>query len=129
MLPPKILPDLAWSFTVPTPPDFDNFLFEVREYGTSVHVPVIESELSTRFPLAAVDVHYKYSVLSSGKWVDVPAIVHVRLAKSPSYAELLYEIHRAVYEHLQDEDHCFFEGLWLREGSAGVPAYDMYLGS
>jgi hypothetical protein len=116
---------------MPTPTSLDKFLLEVRQYGTRVHVPVIESELAMRLPFAAVDVHYKYSVLSAGAWVDVPATVHVRFAKAPTYAELLYEIHRAAYGHLHDQDHCFFEGLWLREGSnaEGVPAYDMYLGS
>ena len=50
-----------------------------------------------------------------------------------TYAEILWQIHKAVYENLKDKNHKYFEGLELidedDENEKGVPLYDMYLGS
>jgi len=132
LLPRKILPDLAWSFTEPVPTSFNAFLGKLRAYAEHVNAPATESELGTRFPLSAVDIEYKYSVRSSsGVWDDVPVTVRVRRSTPPTYAELLYELHAAAYDNLQEQDHCYFEGLWLveRENEKGIPVYELYLGS
>jgi hypothetical protein len=131
-LPRKILPDLAWSFKEPLPTNPSLFVAALRAYGESVKAPVVDSELQVRFPLASLDIEYTYARRSeSGAWVDVPVTVRVRRSSPPTYAELLFELHFSSAERLHEQDHSYFEGLWLldKENEKGVPVYELYLGS
>jgi hypothetical protein len=131
-LPKSVLPDLAWSFKQPLPTSPAEFAAALRAYGKEVKVPVSEPELQTRFPLPSLDVTYTYAQRGeSGAWTDVPVTVRIRRAEPPTYTQLLYEVHFASAEKLKDQDHCFFEGLWLTEleNERGVPVYELYLGS
>lgn len=131
-LPKKILPDLAWSFHEPLPQTPALLLAALRSYGEDIKVEVNNAELQDRFPLNALDIEYKYAERNSGgDWEDIPVTLRVRRTAPPSYLELLFEIHLAAGEILKDQDHCFFEGLWLldRQNEKGVPVYELYLGS
>ena len=131
-LPRKILPDLAWSFKEPLPANPALFVSALRAYGESVKAPVVEAELQSRFPLPSLDVEYTYAKQEdSGFWTDVPVKVRISRSAPPTYAEVLFELHIASAEKLQDQDHSYFEGLWLldREYEKGIPVYELYLGS
>jgi hypothetical protein len=130
--PENILPDVAWSFRQALPENYSAFLFELNQYAKEIGAALREVELSSKLPFSFVDIRYEYGVQSpTGVWDDVVKILRLRPSEAMTRGELLYEIHRACHAFLKDQDHCYYEGLWLlnEENEQGIPFYEMYLGS
>ncbi|TAG81252.1 MAG: hypothetical protein EAZ24_04520 [Burkholderiales bacterium] len=130
--PERILPDTAWSFKEPAAESIAVFLAALREYGRQIGVKINEDELSAKMGIPSIDIEYEYGIqLPNGSWEDKTETVRLRPSQSLTYGELLFEIHKVAREKLHDQDHCFFEGLWLTEryNEPGIPLYEMYLGS
>ncbi|MDR3014265.1 MAG: hypothetical protein LBV56_02425 [Delftia acidovorans] len=130
--PEKLLTDLYWSFAEPLPGNAQLMEAALREYHEGIECGIDERQLQSRLPLSGLDIIFKYHQRSAdGQWLELPAVVQIRRAIAPMPAELLLELHFAVADLVSEQDHHFFEGLWLceQQGSDGLPVYELYLGS
>jgi hypothetical protein len=130
-LPSSILRDLPWSFAEPQAESLPAFMSALREYCESIDVLFDEAQLQKPFPARALDVRYEYWVREpGGEWREIEAVVQIRKDGNPSCAEVLYLVHRAVAANVAEQDHHFFEGLFLvKEIDGDVPLYELRLGS
>jgi len=131
--PDKILPQLAWSFKEPVPASVEDLLKQLDAYAKSIKETVNKRELQKVFPGKQLDIQYKYAVqLPTGQWDTLKVVVRVKERGKPlTYGEILLQLHQASHQHLKNEDHHYFEGLYRlsRPFEQGVPAYEVYLGS
>jgi hypothetical protein len=134
MSPESILPDLLWSFMQPVPASVPEFVKAAEAYASETGYALNSAELERRFPVDRVDVEYAYHVreAESGPWDERRKIVRVNADGHPlTYGKIIRDLHAAAYADLSDQDHHFFEGLFLLETEfePGVPAYEVFLGS
>lgn len=130
--PEKLLTDLYWSFCEPLPGDTALMLEVLRAYHESIGRTVDARSLQRRLPMSCLDILFKYSQRSAaGEWQEIASVVQIRRATAPALVELLFELHFVLADRLADQDHHFFEGLWLceQQGADGFPVYELLLGS
>lgn len=132
VFPTSILPNLAWSFHHAAPGNVETFLAEIRQYCDGLNDAEAIALLQMHFPASALDIDYAYAVRGpNGEWDDVTETVRIRRSSPPTYLDILFELQFAAERNLAEQDHCFFEGLWLqaKEYETGIPVYRLYLGS
>jgi len=128
------MPRLAWSFAEPIPASVEDLISRLDAYAKSIKRKLDKRELQKAFPGKRLDVEYEYRVRrsDSGPWETLKVVTRVEERGAPlTYADILLQLHQASHKHLKDEDRHYFEGLYLLERpfEAGVPAYEVYLGS
>jgi len=131
--PDRMMPRVAWSFAEQVPSSTDDLLKKLDAYAKSIKSKVNTRELQTVFPGKPLDVQYNYGVQRpSGRWDTIHVVVRIKERGKPlTYAEVLLQLHEASHRHLKNDDHHYFEGLYLLDKpfEKGVPAYEVYLGS
>ena len=131
--PDKMMPRVAWSFAEPAPASTDDLIKQLDAYASSIKRKVNKRELGRVFPGKQLDIQYNYGVQRpSGHWDTIHVVVRVKERGKPlTFAEILLQLHEASHQHLKNDDHRYFEGLYLldRPFEKGVPAYEVYLGS
>lgn len=131
-MPHTILPDLAWSFSRDTPESIVEWEEALSAYEEDVGMPVERESLWLMLPVRALDVQYTYWVVGNNNERQPKSkVVSVRASRLLSCSEILFEVHKASHAELEDQDHCFFEGLELLDEvfEKDVPAYKLLLGS
>lgn len=132
-LPPVILPNLLWSMSEPVPASPKEMVNALSTYAKELKGPVDITELETVFPWRTLDIQYSTWVRPSGvgEWTEVTRVIPIRFQHEPTYAEIVFELHKAAHSQLREEDHHFFEGLEFLTSSAGkeTPVYLLILGS
>jgi hypothetical protein len=132
-LPRVILPDLLWSMSEPVPASTKEMVSALSAYAQDVKGSVNLAELETIYPRRTIDIRYKTWVRPSGvgEWSEVARVIPIRFQREPTYADIMFELHKAVHAQLRKDDHRFFEGLEFSDGSAGedTPIYELILGS
>lgn len=130
----KILPRLAWSFSEPIPPSAEAFVVAAVVYAQEIDSDLDRNELLQVFPGTCLDIEYAFWIRSteSGPWTEVRKVVRIKADDQPlTYAAIVLRLHQAAYADLAEQDHHYFEGLYLLSHTfdPGVPAYEVYLGS
>lgn len=133
VLPDKLMPRVAWSLAEPVPRSADDLIERLDAYAKSIKTKVNKRELRKVFPGEKLDVEYEYAVQHrTGDWDMLRAVARVKRRRTPlTFAEILFQLHKASHRHLKNQDHHYFEGLYLLEHPLrrGIPAYEVYLGS
>jgi len=130
--PEKLLTDLYWSFQATLPGNAQLMEAALREYHEDVGCDFNEKALLARLPISSLNIIFKYDQRGiTGAWLKISEVVQIRRTAAPTPSELLHELHFAVEDRLADQDHHFFEGLWLCDpkGADGLPVYELCLGS
>ena len=132
-VPKTMMPRVAWSLAQPIPASAEDLINQLESYAKSIETELNKRELQRVFPGKQLDVQYKYGVQRPrGQWDTIQVVVRVKArGKRLTFAEILFQLHQAAHQHVKNDDHHFFEGLYLLERSfeRGVPAYEVYLGS
>ena len=130
--PQEILPDLAWSLAEPLQASPASLLEALQAYAAISGTRVDVAQLQTRFPSGSLDIHYSYTVrTASGASIDTTGAVRIRQTEAPSYLDILFELHQAAQPYMRNQDHRYFEGLYLLplQLEPGVPIYELQTGS
>lgn len=132
-LPGVILPNLLWSMSEPVPASTKEMIHSMSAYAKAVQGSIDEKELETVFPWRTLDIQYRTWVRPSGvgEWTELVKVIPIRFQHEPTYAEIVFELHKAAHEQLREDDHHFFEGLEFLNSNAGkeAPVYLLVLGS
>ena len=134
MLPEFLFENVSWSFSEPIPKSPPDLIVGVIKYYDEVYGEIFQRELLTaKSPFIRLNVTYEYAIQrASGKWDDIDETVRIDgNGTYLTYADILWQLHKAVYENVKDNNHHYFEGLDLSEDEdeEGVPIYKMWLGS
>lgn len=134
MFPKIILENLDWCFKEPVTESSKGFIDAVKNrYKEVFNEDFNGRTLISQSALKRLDVRYSYGVQRPDyNWDDIFVTIRIENNnKYLTYADILWNIHKLVYNHLHDQDHCFLEGLVLTEEEidAGIPLYDLILGS
>ena len=126
-LPDNLLEDVAWSFIGGVESNFESFCQSARQEQLEINANDSWDPTAIALPIQRVSVMYKPHPVEDDKVVDLAADDE----NGFSEGELLFKLHNAVVEDLDDRDHHFFEGLTLNSRPvAQAPAvYIMRLGS
>lgn len=132
-LPRVILPNLIWSMSEPVPASTKDMVNALSTYAKEIKGSIDIAELETVFPWRTLDIHYSTWVRPTGvgEWTEVTRVIPIRFQHEPTYAEIVFELHKASHAELREDDHHFFEGLEFSNSSAGkeTPVYLLILGS
>ncbi len=139
MNPEALLADVAWSFSEDVPDSPADLVEKVSQYYLNVFKEKFDQSLLTEeSPFYRLHVVYQYAedrVKTGSKeveWVDIEKKVTVDgNGKRLTYADILWQVHKAAYPDVNDQDHHYFEGFSLLkdEDEDGLPLYDTFLGS
>jgi hypothetical protein len=138
MAPEFMLEYICWSFKEPIPNSLSDLIKAIAAYHKEIGEPPLDQKLFTSLSaLNQFDISYTYARskpnLENGMiiWEDIPMIVRINGSKEYlTYADIFFQLHKAVHPYLKDQDHHYFEGLALLENSKEVaPVYELYLGS
>ena len=147
--PDSLMENVAWDFSQWAPDSLDAFVAHVEAYNRDLNIdagvltlqPLLDlfgfTLLSHDTGLCHLFVRYSYGVAIEGsegeeiQWIDVVEQIEIMSETPITYGEVLFQIHRHAKKHLAENDHRFFEGLYLVEESKGQPAptYEIFLGS
>lgn len=136
--PDEIMPIVTWRFNDTLPDSLDEFEKKLYKQNKIFQNQLPEGVLSEEVGLKRLYVKYNYTIQegteSNGDliWKDLTAKILIESDnESLINSELLYKIHKKAVINLGDQDHSFFEGLYLLtdEFVGDVPTYEMYLGS
>jgi hypothetical protein len=134
MFPKTMLENLDWCFKEPVPMSSEEFIKAVKNRYKEVFNEDFDATILTVLSsLTRLDIRYSYGVQRpDGYWDDIFVTFRVEVeGEFLSYANILWKIHKNAHNYLKDQDSCFFEGLYLadEEREAGIPLYDIFLGS
>ncbi|WP_156829854.1 hypothetical protein [Methylovulum miyakonense] len=139
MEPDLMLESVAWSFKEPIPDSPSALTNAISVYYDEINIPkpFDKNLLTSTSPLERLDVTYIYALPKINKknnlieWEKVPMIVKIDGGgKFLTYADILWQLHKAVYTYLKNDDHHFFEGLeFSGKNEEGVAEYEMWLGN
>jgi hypothetical protein len=139
MTPESLLENIAWSFAEPIPDSPSDLVSAVAAYHAEINYPFDKKALTMLSPLSRLDATYSYKVEIPGKtmwedvqWKKIPVVVRIDGGgKRLTYADILWQLHKEAHKNLKDDDHHYFEGLFLlpQPLESGVPAYEVYIGS
>ncbi len=134
ILPEVLLDNIYWSFKEPVPNSPVNLVEAVSKYYLEVFKEHLDKTLLIeQSPFFKLNVTYTYSARKpTGEWQDIPMKIRIDgRGKRLSYADILWQIHKAVYENLKNRDHHYFEGLEIIqvEDENEVPLYKIWLGN
>ena len=130
-LPNPLFRDIHWSFTEPVPSSPEAMVMAAEDYAESIEVESPALALRSALPFSSVSVRYKHSVRRpDGEWEDQHHTLQVSSHAGPlTGAALLWELHIAWQATVGSDDHRYFEGLELLDGSLAEPQYELCLGS
>lgn len=124
---------IAWSFSEPVPSSPSELIRAVAAYNAAMQLPFDRTLLATVTPLLKLEITYNYAIQHpSGKWEIKTATARIDgNNEALTYGDILWQFHRAAFEHLKNQDHKFFEGFYLVPASNNkdLPTYEVSLGS
>jgi hypothetical protein len=139
MEPDLMLESVAWSFKEPIPDSPFALIDAISVYYVAINEPELFDKklLTLTSPFKQLDVRYKcWLPKTNGKnklieWDMIPMMVRIDGGdKFLTYADILWQLHKAVYQNLKYDNHHYFEGLELTgKNKEGVAEYTMWLGS
>lgn len=139
MEPDLMLETVAWSFKEPIPDSPSALIDAVSIYYAEINEsePFDKTLLTLTSPFKRLDVRYKCWLPKTNEknksieWGITPMIVRIEGGGNfLAYADILWQLHKSVYQHLQHDDHHYFEGLeFTGEFNDGFAEYEMWLGS
>lgn len=126
-LPNSLFDDVDWSFIGGTESDFNRFCEMVRRDQIEISGNEDWNPKELVLPASSVRVYFRCHPLEEDQSVDLVSSGEVGF----SAGELLFKLHNAVVDDLDDRDHHFLEKLRLNsQPVAGAPAaYVLELGS
>ena len=126
-LPDTLLETVAWSFIGGVESNFESFCQSARQEQLEINANDSWDPMAIALPVRRVSVMYKPNPFEDDKVISLAA----NDENGFSEGELLFKLHNAVVDDLDDRDHHFFEGLTLNSWPvAHTPAvYVMRLGS
>lgn len=126
-LPDTVLEDVGWSFIGGVKSDFESFCHSVHQDQLEIEGNDNWDPAVIVLPVQRVSIMYKPHPFEDDNVANLAA----QAERGFSAGELLFKLHNAVVEDLEDRDHHFFEGLTLNSRPVvQVPAvYIMRLGS
>jgi hypothetical protein len=125
-LPAEIFSSLNWSFVGGRYDDVNQFVKEINEYLADVEAAPWDPE-AVVLPVPRVTVSYRNDSASGEGLVELSS----ENGQAFTARDLLFQIHNAIVEEVEDLDHHFFEGLRLNSIPVGdaPPLYVLRLGS
>ncbi len=139
MEPDLMLEFVAWSFKESIPDSPSALIDAISVYYVEINEPepFDKKLLALTSPLKRLDVGYTYFLPKTNEknklieWERIPMIVRIDgKGKFLTYADILWQLHTAVYPYLKDEDHHYFEGLeFSGKNKEGIAEYEMWLGN
>lgn len=108
-IPETLFDDLSWGFYGSIETSFDEFCKEVLEYQREVAENDSWDPTEIVLSVKEVKIVYTPHFLEDDRVVDLTSESDAGF----SAGELLYKLHIAVVEELEDRDHHFLEGLTL----------------
>lgn len=140
MYPNWLLADVAWSFSQDIPDSPADLVVKVEQYNNAISDEAFDKTLlMAESPFNKLNVMYQYAEMrvvggpyDDVEWVDIEKKVTIDgNCKRLTYGEILWQVHKAAYADVLDQDHHFFEGLSLlkEKDEDGLPLYDVSLGS
>jgi hypothetical protein len=124
--PPSLLADVAWAFTGAAFASQADFDAELKAYQADIMGRASWDPSQRVLGAAKVLVQHEEE-LQDG--VGGEAMLTADNDSGFTAGELMFKIHNAFVEGLNDVDHHFFEGLELVDVRLGVPVYVVSLGS
>jgi len=137
--PDLMLETVAWSFKEPLPDSPTALIAAVSVYHAEINEPepFDKTLLASTSPFKRLAVRYKCWLPQTNEQNQVLEWGMVEMTASIdgggkwlTYADILWQLHKAVYPYLQHNDHHYFEGLELTgESPESVTEYTVWLGS
>jgi hypothetical protein len=143
LLPHSFLNSIEMSFADPVCKSSTEMVDDIAAFYADSPTPFNPDELTATSPFLLIDVAYQYRPWDfrtyGDDWseiLDGPEFVQVIIridgkGEYLTYAEILWQVHRAAHQHLKEQDHKFFEGFEMlpaREND-DTPIYRFRLGS
>ncbi|WP_103974118.1 hypothetical protein [Methylovulum psychrotolerans] len=134
-----MLETVAWSFKEPLPDSPAALIDAISVYYAEINAPepFDKALLASTSPFKHLAVRYKCWLPQTNEQNQVLEWGMVEMTASIdgdgkwlTYADILWQLHKAVYPYLKNTDHHYFEGLELTgESPEGATEYTVWLGS
>ena len=121
--------NVAWAFNRGVFPTQDAFNERIRDYQIAIKKEDGWNADEVVFSHPSIQICYEYWTADED---EVEEVIELKADNKEFFTkgELLFKLHNAVVDNLENGDHIFFEGLTLSDTEfEDKPFYWMYLGS